>query len=137
MGNINNCANNSSANRYIPYLSCLRLIDLTWWVEKYYNEYFLRYIEWALWNYVQKYVALTFCDYENDKLSTTPCWGLAWIFRPLYEVILTVVFGSILWGSFLSWIVIKDYMETSGLYNSIIEDIAKSNTQNKWELTFP
>ena len=64
MGNINACANNTTANRYIPYLSCLRLLDLTWWVEKYWKEYAMRYMEYYLWNYVQKYAALRFCDYE-------------------------------------------------------------------------
>ena len=127
MGNLNNCTDNASANRYIPYASCLRLLDLTYWVDYYWDNYVVRYTEWALWNYVQKYVALGFCDWESTNNSTTECWGLAWIFRPLYELFLTFTFGSILWGTFFWWMITKSYIESSGLYNGIVEDVAKNN----------
>ena len=117
----------TSANRYIPYLSCLGLFDLSYWIDYYWDNYVIRYIEWFLWNYIQKYIGLTFCDYESSQLSTTECWAYAWIFRPLYELAITFTVCSFFLNIFLGWMVIKDYMEVSGLYKGIVDEVAKNN----------
>ena len=64
MGNTSYTSN--SSNFSLGILSALKTIDLsntmsTWW-----SNTVMRGFESFLWNYVQKYAGLTFCDYEAN-----------------------------------------------------------------------
>ena len=122
----------SGSNTAIPYLSTLPYYDLSAQISMYWVQYVEKYTQYYLWNYAMKYAGLTFCDYESAKLSTTECWGIAWIARPSYELIITIVGATMIWGSIIGWIFIKDFMETQGLYNQILTDIQADNEKNGW-----
>ena len=79
------------------------------------DDVLVSYTEYFLWNYVQKYFALTFCDYESKINSTSNCWQYAWIFRPVW-----LLFWSVLWCGFwifvfLGWMTTKTLFELFGL----------------------
>ena len=135
MGNTSYTSN--SSNFSLGILSALKTIDLsntmsTWW-----SNTVMRGFESFLWNYVQKYAGLTFCDYEANQLLTNECWSYAWVARPLYMLFLTFLFFLIGGGSIIGWMFVKDYMESFGVYNEIMTNIANDNAANGWQLTFP
>ena len=91
------------------------MVDISYLVAKYWEENIERYIEWFLWNYVQKYIGLTFCDWEATHNGTTECWGLAWIFRPLYAFWVLVFAMSLMFGWTITVLSLKTFYEQSGL----------------------
>ena len=74
------------------------------------------------WNTIQAYASQPDCPVSKVSGTTnvvTPCWDLAWIFRPIIIMpMLTVLYIGIAL-TMIIWVISKEAMESSGSYKTI------------------
>ena len=89
------------------------------------------------WNYVQAYAGLSYCNLARDADSINECWTYAWIMRPIYVTVLTLLFSAIAAGTAIGYMVWKSLQESNGGYTAMIDQRDAENIKNDTTYTIP
>ena len=94
-------------------------------------------IENRMWNILQKYAALPPCNLARDEQSIVQCDVNAWIWRPIYVTVLTLIFSAIAASTAIGYMTWKTLNESNGGYTAMISQRDEQNIADGTTYTIP
>ena len=94
-------------------------------------------LERFAWNNIQAYAGLPACNLARDIDSINQCQPYAYLMRPIYVTVLTLIFSAIAAITAIGYMTWKSIEESNGGYTAMITQRDEQNLANGTTYTIP